>query len=107
AGRPYDIGTLFFIGDVIILASEGKLAPLNDIINKYEWGPRILFPMDGNYFWYPYDYNLCWINYRRDLYEKHGLEEPSTWDQLLENMAALTGEGDDRTAKGILHPISS
>ena len=107
AGRPYDIGTLFFIGDVIILASEGKLAPLNDIIKKYDWGPRILFPMDGNYFWYPYDYNLCWINYRRDLYEKHGLKEPSTWDQLVENMAALTGEGDDKTAKGILHPISS
>lgn len=107
AGRPYDIGTLFFIGDVIILASEGKLAPLNDIIGKYEWGPRILFPMDGNYYWYPYDYNLCWINYRRDLYEKHGLKEPATWDQLLENMAALTGEGEDKTGKGTLHPISS
>ena len=36
AGRPYDVGTLFFIGDVIILASEGKLAPLNDIIKKYD-----------------------------------------------------------------------
>ena len=31
AGRPYDIGTLFFIGDVILLASEGQLAPLNEI----------------------------------------------------------------------------
>ena len=107
AGRSYDIGTLFFIGDVIILASEGKLAPLNDIIKKYEWGPRILFPMDGNYYWYPYDYNLCWINYRRDLYEKAGLTPPSNWQHLLENMAALTGDGEGKTEKAILHPISS
>ena len=106
-GRSYDIGTLFFIGDVIILASEGKLAPLNDIIKKYEWGPRILFPIDGNNYWYPYDYNLCWINYRRDLYEKAGLKEPANWDEFLDNMAALTGEGDDKTEKGTLHPISS
>ena len=107
AGRSYDIGTLFFIGDVIILASEGKLAPLNDIIKKYEWGPRILFPMDGNYYWYPYDYNLCWINYRRDLYEKAGLKPPGNWQDLLDNMAALSGEGEGKTEKGILHPISS
>ncbi len=107
AGRPYDIGTLFFIGDVVLLASEGQLAPLNEIIEQYQWGPNILFPIDGNYYWYPYDYNLCWINYRRDLYDKHGLKEPANWTELMENMAKLKGEGDDMTENGILHPISS
>ena len=61
-GRPYDIATLIFVGDVLLLAGENKLVPLNDIIKKYDWGPNILFPMDGNNYWYPYDYNLCWIN---------------------------------------------
>ena len=62
SGRPYDIATLIFVGDVLILADEGKLVPINDLIKKYDWGPRILFPVKGNNYWYPYDYNLCWIN---------------------------------------------
>ena len=74
SGRPYDIATLIFVGDVLILAGEGKLVPINDIIKKYDWGPRILFPMKGDNFWYPYDYNLCWINCRQDLYDAKGLE---------------------------------
>ncbi len=106
-GRPYDIGTLFFIGDVLILAAEKKIVPLNEITKKYTWGPKILFPVDGNHYWYPYDYNLCWINYRRDLYEKAGLQPATTWNQLLENMAALKGKGDGMTDNGILQPISS
>lgn len=106
-GRPYDIGTLFFIGDVLLLAGEKQIVPLNDIIKKYEWGPKILFPVDGNYYWYPYDYNLCWINYRRDLYEKAGLQPATTWNQLMENMTALKGTGEDKTENGILQPISS
>ena len=57
-GKPYDIATLIFVGDVLLLAGENQLVPLNDIIKKYDWGPNILFPMDGNNYWYPYDYNL-------------------------------------------------
>jgi multiple sugar transport system substrate-binding protein len=106
-GRPYDIATLIFVGDVLLLAGENKLVPLNDIIKKYDWGPNILFPMDGNNYWYPYDYNLCWINYRMDLYEKAGLKEPQTWDQLNENMTALMGDGENKTKQGIVHPIAS
>jgi multiple sugar transport system substrate-binding protein len=106
-GNPYDIATLIFLGDVLILADEKKLVPLNDIIKKYDWGPRILFPMDGNNYWYPYDYNFCWINYRMDLYKKAGLKEPKNWQQLSDNMAALIGGGEDKTDKGIVHPIAS
>ena len=106
-GRPYDIGTLFFIGDVIILANEGKIVPLNSITEKYDWGPRILFPIEGKHYWYPYDYNLCWVNYRRDLYEAAGLEPPKDWNHLLENFAALQGDGEGKTPYGVVQPASS
>jgi multiple sugar transport system substrate-binding protein len=106
-GNPYDIGTLSFAGDVLILASAKKLVPLNSLISKYKWGPNILFPVEGNNYWYPYDYNLCWINYRADLYKEKALKEPTSWQELAVNLAALQGTGKDQLPHGIVHPIGS
>ncbi len=106
-GRPYDIATLIFVGDVLILADEGKLAPINDIIKKYDWGPKILFPVNGDNYWYPYDYNLCWINFRQDLYTAQGLSQPTDWDSMKANLAALQGSGENQLPHGIVHPIGS
>lgn len=107
SGRPYDIATLSFVGDVLLLANEKKIVPLNEIIGKYDWGPRILFPVKGDYYWYPYDYNLCWMNYRRDLYAAKSLQEPATWDAYKTNLAALTGDGENQLRSGVVHPIGS
>lgn len=107
SGRPYDIATLIFVGDVLILADEGKLVPINDLIKKYDWGPRILFPMKGNNYWYPYDYNLCWINCRQDLYTAKGLSHPTDWAGLMSNLDALQGTGENQLPHGIVHPIGS
>ena len=107
SGRPYDIATLIFVGDVLILADEGKLVPINDLIKKYDWGPRILFPMKGNNYWYPYDYNLCWINYRQDLYTAKNLKAPGDWAGLMSNLDALQGNGENQLPHGIVHPIGS
>jgi len=107
SGRPYDVATLIFVGDVLILAGEGKLVPINDIIKKYDWGPRILFPMKGDNFWYPYDYNLCWINCRQDLYDAKGLKAPKDWAGLQANLGALQGTGENQLPHGIVHPIGS
>ncbi|MEQ8655584.1 MAG: extracellular solute-binding protein [Kiloniellales bacterium] len=107
SGRPYDIATLIFVGDVLILADEGKLVPINDLIKKYDWGPKILFPMNGNNYWYPYDYNLCWINYRQDLYTAQGLTRPKDWSQMLSNLDTLQGTGENQLPHGIVQPIGS
>jgi multiple sugar transport system substrate-binding protein len=107
AGQPYDIGTLSFIGDVLLLANEKKIVPLNDLIKKYEWGPKILFPMNGNNYWYPYDYNLCWINYRKDLYKNKQLASPKNWSDYLGNLTALTGTGESQLRSGVCHPLGS
>ncbi len=73
SGTPYDIGTLAFAGHMLILAEAGKLVPMTKLIEKSKWGPRILFPVKGEHYWYPYDYNFCWMYYRKDLYQQKGL----------------------------------
>ena len=78
---------------MLLLAEAGKLLPTTKLVKKYEWGPRILFPIKGENYWYPYDYNFCWMYYRKDLYEQKGLKVPTTWDQMVENSKALTGDG--------------
>lgn len=92
-GQPYDFATLGFIGHVLLLAGEGHILPMDDLVKKYEWGPRILFPINGKVYWYPYDYNLCNLYYRKDLYAQKGLKEPRTYDEMVANAAALT-DGD-------------
>jgi len=89
AGRPYDISTLIFIGDTLLLAREGQLVPVTSLTKKHEWGPKILFPFDNEVWWYPFDYNLCTMFYREDLYQEKGLKAPDTWDSLVENCKAL------------------
>jgi multiple sugar transport system substrate-binding protein len=54
-------------------------------------------------YWYPYDYNLAWIYYRKDLYEKKGLSVPKTWADMLKNSQALNADG----RSGSLFPIGS
>lgn len=103
SGTPYDIGTSGFIGQVLILAQEGHIVPLNELTDDYEWGQNILFPIDGKVYWYPYDYNLALIYYRTDLYEAGNLSIPTTWDAFLGNCQA-TEEG---RRKGCLFPIGS
>ena len=66
-GRPYDLTMIIFVAHMLSLANEGQLAPVTSLVNKYKWGKRILFPVKGEHYYYPWAYALCWMNYRRDL----------------------------------------
>ncbi|WP_334190144.1 ABC transporter substrate-binding protein [Noviherbaspirillum sp.] len=101
AGTPYDVGTLAFAGHVLLLAQAGKLVPITKLVRRHKWGPNILFPVNGEDYWYPYDYNFCWMYYRKDLYQQKGLKVPTTWDQMAENCKALTEGGKF----GVGHPV--
>lgn len=92
AGNAYDIGTLAFTGDMLVLQAANKLVPLTKLVNKHKWGPRILFPIHDEVWWYPYDYNFCWLYYRKDLYKKNGLKVPDTWDEMIHNSKVLTAD---------------
>ena len=103
SGKPYDIATFAFVGHVLLLAQEGHLVDMTPLTSKHEWGPNILFPIDGKTYWYPYDYNLAWIYYRKDLYEKSGLDVPKDWATFLGNCQTLNKDG----MAGSIFPIAS
>lgn len=103
SGNPYDIANVGFIGHVLLLAEEGHIVPLNELTDQHEWGNNILFPIEEKVYWYPFDYNLALIYYRKDLYDSLGLSVPTTWDGFLNNVEA-TAEG---RRHGALFPIGS
>ena len=103
SGTPYDIAALGFIGDVILLADQNMLVPMNELVDKYQWGPKILFPYKGNKYWLPYDYNFCMIYYRKDLYKANGLKVPNNWAEYRGNAEKLKGTG----IAGCFHPTGN
>lgn len=106
-GRPYDISTLIFVAHVLTLANEGQLVPITELVNKHRWGKRILFPIGGQQYWYMYDYNLCWLFYRRDLYEAAKLDVPKTWAQLLDNCRRTSSSEGGSQRFGMATPVGN
>ena len=103
AGKPFDIATIPFAAHILLLAGEGHIVPLNQLTDKYKWGPKSLMPIDNKVYIYPYDYNLAWIYYRKDLYEAKGLKVPAVWSEFAANTKALNGNG----MFGALFPVGA
>lgn len=113
AGQPYDIANVLFVGDVLILADSGNLVPMTpfiDEIGRKDFGPNILFPMKGEIWGYPYDYNFATLFYRSDWLEKNKMEVPKTWDEVLkvsQSFVADTNNDGKPDQFGSVFPIAS
>ena len=113
AGQPYDIGNILFVGDVLLLADSGNLVPMTpfiDEIGRKDFGPNILFPLKGEIWGYPYDYNFAYLYYRSDWLEKSKMGIPNTWDEMLKVSQSFVADTDkdgrpDRF--GAVFPIAS
>jgi multiple sugar transport system substrate-binding protein len=93
AGNPYHIGNELFIGNINIMADEGWIIPVTPLIKKLgmdDFGPKILYPMKGEVWWYPYDYNFAHWFYRKDIFKQKGLKEPKSWPEFIECAKACT-----------------
>jgi multiple sugar transport system substrate-binding protein len=94
SGKPVDIFMDGFIGHVSILAEQDAIVPLNEITDKYKWGPQILFPIDGKTYWFPYDYNFASMLYNKEVYAQNGWKPARTHaDFLAINRALSDGKG--------------
>lgn len=99
AGRPPDIVHLDDFG-MSVLADQGVLEPAGDVVEAIGKGDYFPVPLNavtfkGTIWGVPFSngFNLLW--YRKDLYEKHGLKPPTTWNELLENVKKLHGNLPD------------
>jgi len=100
AGSPYDIATIGYIAHILQYARGGHLVPLTELVKQHSWGQMGSWQYQGENWFYPYDYNLVTMFYRKDLYEEKGLKIPNTWDELLSNCRALTISKDGAVERG-------
>lgn len=113
AGTPYDVANVLFVGDVLLLADSGNLVPMTpfiDEIGRKDFGPNILFPMKGEVWGYPYDYNFATLYFRSDWLEKMKLNIPNTWDEMLKVSQAFvqdTNKDGKPEHYGSVFPIAS
>jgi multiple sugar transport system substrate-binding protein len=100
AGSPYDLATQGFIAHLLQYARAGHLVPLTDLVKKHTWGQMGAWQYQGENWFYPYDYNLVTVYYRKDLYAQKGLKVPNTWAEFLDNCRALTASKDGNIERG-------
>jgi multiple sugar transport system substrate-binding protein len=105
-GKPYDLTMVIFVAHMLSLAKEGQLTPVTDLVGKYKWGKRILFPVDGVHYYYPWAYTMCWLYYRKDIYEQQKLEPAKDWAHYLDNCQRTSTDGQTKRY-GHTTPIGS
>ena len=94
AGRPPDIVHLDDFG-LSVLSDQGVLEPATDVVqaigSDYFPIPLKAVTFKGTVWGVPFSngFDLLW--YRKDLYQKFGLSEPKSWDDLLQNVKKLHG----------------
>ena len=104
AGKPYEIFMEAFIGHVALLAAQGAIVPVTKITNKHKWGRDILFPIDGEVYWYPYDYNFASMHYNKDQYKQLGVTPARSHADFLKINKSMT---DGKGKFGSIFPIES
>ena len=95
---PYDI-IMVTQGDIESYVAEGWMMPLNDLIDKYEDEYQISdilgiadMTVDGMIYGLPMEQNTRHMFYRPDLLEKHGIDVPETWDDVIAACEVLQAE---------------
>ena len=95
---PYDI-IMVTEGDVNSYVAEGWMMPLNDLIDQYEEEYNLSdisglgdMTVDGNIYAIPMEQNTRHMFYRPDLLEKHMIDVPETWDDVIAACGVLAAE---------------
>ena len=98
AGHPPDI-VYTITSQMWALQQKGWLDPVDDVIDKLG-GDQYFLPLpnytklDGHYWGVPISACVMHMEYRKDLFDKKGLKEPRTWEQILKAARALTEDLD-------------
>lgn len=86
---------------MVVLSEFDALLPLNDLVEQYReeynlddipqpvWDAATI---DGNIYGVPFMSNTMHLFYRTDIFEAHGLDVPTTYDEVIDTCAALADE---------------
>ena len=86
---------------MVVLSGFDALVPLNDLVDQYReeynlddipqpvWDAATI---DGNIYGVPFMSNTMHLFYRTDLFEQHGLDVPTTYDEVMDACEVLKGE---------------
>ena len=90
------------------LTIEGMLSPVTDTLKEIapleDYLPGMRFIWEGEDYAIPTAADISAIWYRKDLFEKEGLKEPRSWDDLLEAAKILHKPSEKKY--GIAIPLS-
>lgn len=98
-GSLPDVGAGFIAGVLRDYVADGTIADLEGLWNEGGWDERFapalrdLCSYDGKPYFVPQamQWNPIW--YRKDVFAKHGLKAPESWDELLDLCETLEGLG--------------
>lgn len=82
--------------NMIALQKAGLIQPVTEQFESWEEKDKFVpstidaLTIDGELYGLPYNSNARVLLYRKDILEKHGLEVPSTWEELLSVAQAIT-----------------
>lgn len=95
ATSPYDASAVAN-SSITLLQAKGQLMPLNALVDKYrdeyQIEDQMLIRFGDDIAAIAFMANAQHLFYRTDLFEKHGLEIPATFDELLAAAEILSGE---------------
>jgi multiple sugar transport system substrate-binding protein len=114
AGSPYDIVDTGISENQWVLQQAGLFQPLTDVVMELGGedyiSPGALKRYKGEYWMIPRVGFVFHLLYRKDLFEKKGLEPPKDWKEYLECAKKLTEDtdGDGKVDRwGTIMPIGS
>ena len=75
------------------LMGKGQLQPMTDLVNKYKAKYKIedgmLVKQGNDVYAIAYQQNAQNLYYRKDLFDKHGIKVPATYDEMLQAAAVI------------------
>ena len=92
---PYDASAIAN-SSITVLQAKGQLMPLNDLVEKYrdEYNieDQMLIRFGDDVMAVAFMANAQHFFYRKDIFEKHGLSVPKTYDELLATAEVLSAD---------------